>query len=235
METEVFKTIEGLEDYQISNTGRVVSNKGKEPRFLKSQKDAIGYYHVRLYPEDNRYGSYKKANYNYKRPKLEKVHRLVANAFIPKPDKEGTWEVNHKDGDKSNNDVTNLEWVTRQDNIQHSWDSGLRDNSADKAALKRYRPVMAITPDGTKEYFQSRKHASLNYDTTPTLIGHCIKRGKVVSRGKVKGYTFVSIEELPAGETFKTILNIEQKLLEYKKLNEYYTQYARERRKKLRK
>ena len=54
--------------------------------------------------------------------KLEYIHRLVAKAFIPNPD--NLPQVNHKDFDKSNNDVSNLEWVSRADNIQHSHDNG---------------------------------------------------------------------------------------------------------------
>ena len=232
---ETFKTIEGFEDYQISNAGRVISNKHGKNRFLKPQRDALGYYHVRLYPSDDRFGSYDKLKYKYKRPKLEKVHRLVAMSFIPKPDKKGIWEVNHIDGNKENNDVTNLEWVTREQNIQHSWDIGLRGNSASKAAPKRYKPVMTITPEGTKEYYQSRKHCSLDLDISISNMTYFLKRRTPVTRGRVKGYTFIPIDELPPGETFKAILNLEQKLLEYKKINEYYTQYARKRRKELRK
>lgn len=50
------------------------------------------------------------------------VHRLVATAFIPNPD--NLQEVNHKDCDKTNNKVSNLEWVTRQQNCKHAYDSG---------------------------------------------------------------------------------------------------------------
>lgn len=52
-----------------------------------------------------------------------RIHRLVAMAYIPNPD--NLPEVNHKDGDKHNNCVTNLEWCTNLDNIRHAWANGL--------------------------------------------------------------------------------------------------------------
>lgn len=53
------------------------------------------------------------------------VHRLVAMAFIDNPHNLKT--VNHKDGNKLNNNIENLEWMDNRDNVQHAWDNGLNE------------------------------------------------------------------------------------------------------------
>lgn len=71
----------------------------------------------------------------------KKVHRLVAMAFIPNPN--NLPQVNHKDGNKLNNCVDNLEWITNYDNMQHSIITGLRDTKkiSKIATQKQKRPI----------------------------------------------------------------------------------------------
>ena len=52
------------------------------------------------------------------------VHRLLAIHYIPNP--QGKEQVNHIDGNKYNNDLSNLEWVTRSENVKHAYDTGLK-------------------------------------------------------------------------------------------------------------
>ena len=59
--------------------------------------------------------------------KQKRVHRLMCEAFIPNP--ENKPYVNHKDGDKTNYQLDNLEWVTAQENSIHASDTGLNDNA----------------------------------------------------------------------------------------------------------
>lgn len=98
---EVWKDIKGYEGlYQVSNLGRVLSIRNN--RILKpySDKAGKGYYYIHL-----------------KRGKNSKIHRLVAQAFLPNPENKDT--VNHIDGNTKNNQLNNLEWATHQENCLH--------------------------------------------------------------------------------------------------------------------
>ena len=96
---EIFKDIKGYPDYQISNKGRLWSCKSN--KYLNPFKNNKGYRMINI----------KAAN---GKRKGELIHRLVALAFIDNP--ESKPEVNHKDRDKENNCVENLEWVTHSEN-----------------------------------------------------------------------------------------------------------------------
>lgn len=113
---EVFVDIKGFEGkYQVSNMGHILSlnyqNTGKAKE-LSPIKHHGGYLIVHL--------SYAKNKF-----RISMVHTLVATAFIPNP--EGKKYVNHIDGNKTNNKVVNLEWVTSKENMNHAIRTGLRD------------------------------------------------------------------------------------------------------------
>jgi hypothetical protein len=117
---EIWKIIEGYDHpYEISNLGRV-----KFPEIKTSHLNQWGKECVRVYPE--KISEYKKGNAKgYIRITLRKnnknvyasLHRLVAEAFIPNPN--NLPQVNHKDEDKTNNCVDNLEWCTTSYNINY--------------------------------------------------------------------------------------------------------------------
>ena len=205
---EVFKTIEGFEDYQISNKGKVMSSKWGRDKLMKPGKDAMGYLHVRLYDGDETRGRY--ANGDIK-PKLEKIHRLVAQHFLPEPDTTTYQEVNHKDGDKQNNDVTNLEWMSRKDNINHAWNTGLNEEGRIAGGKKRRRPVRIVYQDGRVEYYEGRTQAAAYLGVTPMTI---IKKFQTNSWGRMK-FKAEKINELPQGETYIFSEEGEQRLKEH--------------------
>ena len=107
---EQWKPIEGTNGkYEVSNLGRVRTN-GQRPGLLTLTKQPSGYRYAMIEIDG--------------KPCNRRVHRLVAQYFLPNPD--NMKEVNHKDGNKDNNHVSNLEWCTRSHNVKHSFDTGLK-------------------------------------------------------------------------------------------------------------
>ena len=101
------KAIAGFECYTISRDGQVTNT--RTGRVLKFDITNMGYRRVTL----SMAGKFKRIA----------IHRLVALHYLPNP--EGTRQVNHKDGDKLNNHVENLEWVTCSENRLHAHRTGL--------------------------------------------------------------------------------------------------------------
>lgn len=103
---EIWKDIPNHSGYQVSNLGQI---KGKNKKILSGGVKK-GYREVILVNNNVRY--------------YKLVHRLVAEVFIPNP--ENKPQINHKDGNKLNNSVTNLEWCTASENMKHAYKQGLQ-------------------------------------------------------------------------------------------------------------
>jgi hypothetical protein len=114
---ENWKDVKGYEGlYQVSNLGRIKSLSHINYLGRLRQKCILG---NRLSDR----GYHTAVLYNNGKPKSFRVHRLVANAFIDNSNNKP--HVNHIDGVKSNNLVTNLEWVTISENQKHAFKTGL--------------------------------------------------------------------------------------------------------------
>ena len=136
MPQEIWRDTE-YPNYQVSNLGRVYSVPRIESRggFLSTNNNGRGYMTVML-----SIGGKQKRAY---------IHRLVARAFIPNP--ENKPEVNHKDGNKQNNCVGNLEWVTRTENATHLRDTlgYKRPNLTQEQKDKISNTIKKLWQDGT--------------------------------------------------------------------------------------
>lgn len=173
---ETWKDIKGYEGlYQVSNLGRVRSmdryvgashgsTQLRKGMVMRLTQYPNGYIYVQLCKDAKYTGFY--------------VHRLVASAFLDNPD--NLREVNHKDRDKTNNAVTNLEWCTRSYNTKYL-------DAAKKRAEKYAKAVVVYGPDGEKiGEFQSCTQAAKHFGKWKrTILGYLWGEHK-----NRDGYTF---------------------------------------------
>jgi len=161
----MWKKINSFDDYEISADGTVRflggwrqfgKNRRYAPPCIRSVSiKANGYAQVTLN--------------NGKRIKNFYVHRLVAEAFLPKRD--GKTYVNHKDGNKTNNNISNLEWVSASQNIRHAVDVlGLMIGERHSQSKLSVSDIEKI-----RKSSDSRKNLAEAYGVTPSHIG-AIKR-----------------------------------------------------------
>lgn len=194
---EEWKPIEGTDGtYEVSNSGKIRSNNylghggQKELSLAKDQK---GYLRVRIFMDGIR--------------KTVKVHREVAKAFIPNPNNKP--EVNHKDGNKENNRVDNLEWSTSLENTLHAYKTGLKEKTREwcremgttvgrevlrKEIEKKKTPVIATRlSDGAVFEYPSQAEAAAATGAFQSNI-YKVANGK---RKSTNGFAFVYKEVVP--------------------------------------
>lgn len=149
-------------DYSVTDDGQVWSE--RTHKYLTQHKDKDGYMKVRLCCAD--LGPGKTHTFS--------VHRLIMENFCPIDNMEN-FQVNHIDGDKTNNSLLNLEWVTCKENIHHAIENGLR---------AKVNGAAKLTPDQVKEIYirgnngERNVDLSLEYGVHPDIIGK-IKNGKI--------------------------------------------------------
>lgn len=167
----IWKNIEGYEGlYQVSNLGEVKSLKfagGSKSRKLKLGKTSNGYMKIVLGSGKNR--------------KTFSIHRLVAMAFIPNPNNYP--EVNHKDEDKTNNIVTNLEWCTRGYNANYGTISERLSSKVSYSRRNKSNCSKKIICVTTGEIFNCILDASEKYKIPSGNISANAK-GRIKTAGK---------------------------------------------------
>jgi len=146
--------------YFISENGNIKNNKEK---ILRQQLDS-------------------KKRYCIWRGKL--VHRLVAITFLSNPN--NYTDINHKDGNKTNNTITNLEWVSKSQNTLHAYQNGLLTKSKGFCSEKK----VCLTKDNEKYFCNSVTDASKYLGVCQTAVSNCI-----YGRSKsCKGYSISLID-----------------------------------------
>lgn len=154
--------------YYISSLGRLLTtnhyNSGKIA-IMKPALDGSGYYRTMIVKKGDTSG----------KSHTIKIHRLVAKEFVPNP--MNLPEVNHKDGNKKNNNYENLEWVTHRQNVQHSFANKLQTNIGSK------NPISKLTEQDIMEIRQVQLPLS-----TQKMIDLSKKYG--VAIGTIKGIVY---------------------------------------------
>lgn len=179
--SEIWKDIKGYEGfYQVSNLGNVrsVDRVVKHPRYGE-RKEKGRLLKPRKVSKNGRYLTVllckngKQVNH--------RVHRLVAEAFIP--NEYNKREVNHIDGNRENNRADNLEWVTREENMRHAFNTGLAKR---ETYIEANRPNMKRVYCSNGVTYESINAAARSLGLNTGGISSVING----SRNHCGGYTF---------------------------------------------
>lgn len=163
---EEFRSIKDFEMYAVDRNGQVLNIKTN--KILKAMTSTSGYAYYHLKKDGTKYTKY--------------AHRLVGEAFLENPD--NLPQIDHIDGNKMNNNVSNLRWVSVSENRM--------TYGCDTRAEKRKRQVIAQHNDGTELIFKSRQDAAIHFNCSPTKIKYNVRYVK----GEKCGWIFFKAEDI---------------------------------------
>ena len=165
--SEIWKDIPNYEgSYQVSNTGLVRS----VDRVVTDKDGGVRRYKGRVLKPGSNRGYERVVLYNDNGATNKSVHRLVLETFKPHVNMDDL-QVNHIDGNKLNNHLTNLEWVTGRDNISHAYDIGLITNIGEGSpgAILSNANVLEILQ--RLDNGESQRDIGLDYGVSRSCIG----------------------------------------------------------------
>lgn len=179
MEVEIWKPINGYEGlYEVSNMGKVKRLSALRPMISKTGKNTLRYYAERLLrPQAWSNGYLFIMLSKDKKTKQHSIHRLVAQHFIPNPEKKP--EVNHKTGNKNDNRASELEWCTPSENQIHSYKTLCRvivrsGPSRMGAKNKSSKSVVQTSLEGILiQEYASAGEAARSLGTSQSFISAC--------------------------------------------------------------
>lgn len=173
MQEEIWKDIIGYEGlYQVSSFGKIKRLKKITKWFSRN------HWCQRIDEEKNLFQEKNTTGYNtvklHKNGKITKknVHRIVAEAFLE--NKENKQTVNHKDGNKQNNNINNLEWATYGENNKHAFDVLGKKGAFCGKATPNSRKVMRMD---TNKIFRSVREAAFSIGVNQSSLSEALSRG----------------------------------------------------------
>ena len=164
--TEIWKVIAGFVDYMISNRGQVKSLKWGKELILTPMITEKGYLRVGLYIKNTAY--------------VHRVHQLVAQTFLRECPKGK--QINHKDCNKANNHVLNLEYITHSENMHHAAKNGLckglkgENNGNSKLTWKKVHRIKKAIKLG-KTYTAIADESNISLSTISQIANNKIWKG----------------------------------------------------------